>query len=225
MFTWLCVTGNRFGLAVSCYRRVRRVYFASDTWVCLCWDKHAGIYTCNNYGCLPDGCVASFCKLLWPSGEQLVFASKMHFFCIFVTHACTDVGTGRSNLRPHWRVKIIPNRYLVTLTNVCQSFLFWGRVLFNYLVWIGNKQKCCPSHIFLRKKYLKMYYNFPWTCGWNSTLADETLIGRWLPPAALASYLYYLLAGQTATCSAMSSEICADCPRHFKLLSCVTSNF
>ena len=79
----------------------------------------------------------------------------------------------------------------VTLTNVCQSFLFWGRVLFNYLVLIGNEQKCYPSYFFEKRVFKNTYYHFPWTCGWNTILADEKLIGRWLPLAALTSYLYY----------------------------------
>ena len=53
-----------------------------------------------------------------------------------------------------------------------------------------------------------------WLTLGDKTLADKTLNTRWLLPAALTSYLYQL-----------SSEICAGCPRHLKLLFCVSSNF
>jgi len=66
---------------------------------------------------------------------------------------------------------------------------------------------------------------FSRTCGWNVVMdpGQRNSNSRWLPPAALASYIY-ISAGRT-TRTALSSKICAGCLRHFKLLACVSSNF
>ena len=58
----------------------------SDMWVCLCSDKHimlVFIHVIIMDVRLTAGCVSSFCKSLWPSSEQLVFASKWVFSFLF----------------------------------------------------------------------------------------------------------------------------------------------
>ena len=66
---------------------------------------------------------------------------------------------------------------------------------------------------------------FSRTCGRNAVMdpGQWNTKSRWLSPAALASYLYQLGGPHGQHC--MSSKICAGCPRHFKLLACVSSNF
>ena len=64
---------------------------------------------------------------------------------------------------------------------------------------------------------------FSRTCGWNVVMdpGQRNSNSRWLPPAALASYIYQLGGPHGQHCPAKS----AGYPRHLKLLACVSSNF
>ena len=108
----------------------------------------------------------------------------------------------------------------ISICKICLTWLWqvrWGR---NGL---QSQNKCFTIYWLWRQHVATRWFSR--TCGWNVVMdpGQRNSNSRWLPPAALASYIY-ISAGRT-TRTALSSKICAGCLRHFKLLACVSSNF